>query len=65
MHNLAVLDRLAGGTTVKPAIKDLPVIIAHIKPVGSNEQTIHKALRQQNALGVRLIFPSRGKKILL
>lgn len=65
MRNLAILDSLAGGRVGKPVIKDLPVIISHIKPVGSNEQTIHKALRQQNDLGVRLIFPKRGKKILL
>ncbi|UAY54113.1 MBL fold metallo-hydrolase [Arachidicoccus terrestris] len=65
MHNLSILDSLAGGTPGKPVIKDLPVIIAHIKPLGSNEQMIHKALREQNELGVRLVFPKRGRKILL
>ena len=65
MKNLAQLDSLAGGGSDRHPIKNLPVIIAHIKPAGSNEQTIHKELRQQNQLGVRLIFPKRGKKILL
>ncbi|SEA50317.1 3',5'-cyclic-nucleotide phosphodiesterase [Arachidicoccus rhizosphaerae] len=65
MRNLATLDSLAGGNNSHHPIKDLPVIIAHIKPVGSNEQVIHKELHQQNALGVTLIFPKRGRKILL
>lgn len=65
MRNLSLLDSLAGGTATRHPIKDLPVIIAHIKPAGSNEQSIHKELHQQNTLGVQLIFPQRGKKILL
>jgi 3',5'-cyclic-nucleotide phosphodiesterase len=65
MRNLAILDSLAGGNQNHHPIKGLPVIIAHIKPVGSNEQVIHKELHQQNALGVALFFPKRGKKILL
>lgn len=65
MGNLALLDSLAGGSETYHPIKNLPIIIAHIKPVGSNEQVIHKELRQQNTLGVQLIFPKRGKKILL
>ena len=65
MRNLSLLDSLAGGTADQHPIKDLPVIIAHIKPAGSNEQTIHRELHQQNTLGIRLIFPKRGKKILL
>ena len=65
MKNLTLLDSLAGGTAQQPALSNFPVIITHIKPIGDNEQTIQKALRKQNDLGVQLIFPKRGKKIML
>lgn len=63
--NLAILDSLAGGTVDHSALGGLPVIIAHIKPAGDNERTIKTELAGLNQLGVRLIFPKRGKKIEL
>lgn len=65
IRNLNLLDRLAGGTDTHHPIKDLPVIIAHIKPGGDREALIHEQLQQQNTLGVKLIFPKRGQEILL
>lgn len=65
MRNLAVLDSLAGGTRQHSSLTDLPVIIAHIKPAGNNEQVIKAELTDQNKLGVKLIFPKKGRKILL
>lgn len=65
MENLKLLDSLAGGTEDHPAIKDVPIIITHIKPAGANEATIKSELKKQNDLGVRLIFPKKGRKIAL
>ena len=65
ISNLTILDRLAGGTPLHHVIAKLPVIIAHIKPVGDNEQIIHKELKALNQLDLHLIFPKRGKRIAL
>lgn len=65
MKNLSILDSLAGGTKEHPTIKNLPVIIAHIKPISDNESTIKSELQAQNKLGVQLVFPKKGHKIIL
>lgn len=56
MNNLHYLESLAG----KNALKDFPVIVAHIKPDGNNEAQIHKELKEENDLQVKLIFPKQG-----
>lgn len=47
--------------TGKNSLKDLPVIITHIKPAGLNESRIKQQLQERNDLGVKLIFPEQGK----
>ncbi len=47
------------------SLQNFPVIITHIKPDGDNETKIIKQLKALNALGLRLIFPQQGKRIVL
>ncbi|MGG7666758.1 MBL fold metallo-hydrolase [Dyadobacter sp. BHUBP1] len=53
-----VLGRLAG----KEHLRNLNVVVTHIKPVGNNEETIRKELETANHLDLRLIFPEQGVK---
>lgn len=61
MKNLNILDSLAG----KNALKNMPIIVAHMKPSGNNIQAIRDELAKENYLGVNFIFPKQGKKIEL
>lgn len=62
MQELSVLAKLCN----KPqALKNLPVIITHIKPKGNNEQVIKKELQQLNKHAVKLIFPQQARAIRL
>jgi len=57
MSELHVLSKLTG----VDAMKELPVVITHIKPNGNNEADIKKQLIQSNDLQVKLIFPVQGR----
>ncbi|MDE1191235.1 MAG: 3',5'-cyclic-nucleotide phosphodiesterase [Arachidicoccus sp.] len=57
--NLHYLENIAG----KNSLKNLPVIVAHIKPDEDNEKIIHEELLKENDLHVKLIFPVQGEKI--
>ncbi|MXV53055.1 3',5'-cyclic-nucleotide phosphodiesterase [Pedobacter sp. HMF7647] len=59
MEELNKLADLAG----RQRMKNLKVVIAHIKPNGDNEAKIHEQLKQLNKFGVDLIFPEQGKEI--
>jgi cAMP phosphodiesterase len=59
------LTALAAMCKKKNALKDLPVIITHMKPKANHEQIIKKELQQQNKQGVKLIFPQQGKALHL
>ena len=61
MKNLHCLEGLAG----KNALKDFPIIVAHIKPDGDNEKQIHEEMEKENDLQLKLIFPKQGEKIEL
>lgn len=61
MTELKDLDSLAGAG----AVKGLPVLITHIKPVGENLAKIRAQLVKENTLGVKLIFPEQAKVIRL
>lgn len=56
------LQRLQSVCTNKNALKNLPVIITHIKPTadGKAEAKIRQQLISQNAVRVKLIFPHQG-----
>jgi len=58
MKEFEVLGRLAG----KEHLRNLNVVVTHIKPVGNNEEMIRKELGIANSLGLRLIFPEQGVK---
>ncbi|HWV28594.1 MAG TPA: 3',5'-cyclic-nucleotide phosphodiesterase [Dyadobacter sp.] len=58
MKEFEVLGRLAG----KEHLRNLNVVVTHIKPAGNNEETIRKELGAGNSLGLRLIFPEQGVK---
>ncbi|WP_031528224.1 MBL fold metallo-hydrolase [Dyadobacter crusticola] len=53
---LEKLAALAG----QQSMRNLNVVVTHIKPVGSNEAQITAELNKENTLGVKLIFPQQG-----
>ncbi|MCF0071356.1 3',5'-cyclic-nucleotide phosphodiesterase [Dyadobacter sp. CY261] len=61
MQEFQTLASLAG----KAHLKDLNVIVTHIKPTGNNEATIRKELTGANDLGLHLIFPEQGVPLYL
>jgi cAMP phosphodiesterase len=61
MKELGILGDLAG----KEHMRNLNVVVTHIKPNGNNEETIRKELAAGNSLGLRLIFPVQGEKFEL
>jgi cAMP phosphodiesterase len=56
MHEMEALAKLAG----KDALKELNVIITHIKPTGNNEEMIKKQLSEQNKYKLNFIFAEQG-----
>lgn len=56
MNNLALI---VGSET----LKEIPIVITHMKPFRDNEKKIKEQLIQQNQLGLKLIFPEQGKKM--
>lgn len=61
MQEMQVLADLAG----KEAVKGLNIIVTHIKPPLSSEKKIIQQLKQNNPLGLKLIFPQQGKRFNL
>jgi cAMP phosphodiesterase len=57
MNEMTVLAKMAG----KENMKNLPVVITHIKPNGNNEMMIKKELAASNPLGLKLVFPVQAK----
>ncbi|MVX37002.1 3',5'-cyclic-nucleotide phosphodiesterase [Myroides sp. LoEW2-1] len=51
--------------TDSQTLKDLNIIVTHLKPVGNQIETIKQELEQNNPLQVKYIFPEQGKKISL
>ena len=61
MKSLHELDELAGGK----ALKDLPVVITHIKYSLTREQPqarMEQELAAANDLGVRFVIPQQGSR---
>ncbi|GLU56606.1 MBL fold metallo-hydrolase [Dyadobacter frigoris] len=56
MKEMDKLAMLAG----KENMKDLKLIITHIKPTGQNEVIIKGQLGSNNALGLEIIYPEQG-----
>jgi 3',5'-cyclic-nucleotide phosphodiesterase len=56
MNEMEELAKLAG----KDALKELNVIITHMKPSGNNEEMIKKQLSEQNKYKLNFIFAEQG-----
>ena len=61
MKEMQALSNLAG----KDAIKNLPIIITHVKPPTAHITQLTKQLKLANTLGLNLIFPQQGKAFVL
>lgn len=60
MNEMHVLSKLTG----VDAIKNLSIVITHIKPNGNNEAMIKEEVKQLNDLQLKIIFPEQGKLIV-
>jgi hypothetical protein len=47
--------------SVHSVLKNFPVGIIHIKPIGNNKSMIKKPLLLSNSLHLKIIFPEKGK----
>ncbi len=61
MKEFEVLAALAG----KEHLRNLNVVVTHIKPVGKTEAIVRRELDAANTFGLRLIFPEQGDKFEL
>lgn len=60
-EELAILAKMAG----QKDLKNLKIIITHLKPGGNRIEMIKKELTENNPLKVQLIFPEQGRNIRL
>ncbi len=49
----------------KASLQKISIIITHMKPESNNETEIMHQLKAENKLGLQLLFPQQGRKILL
>ena len=49
----------------KNNLKNLPLVVTHMKPEGENEKIIRQEVKALNVLGFKIIFPQQGKTFLL
>ena len=67
IYELSSLASLVNKENPKSSLKDLPVVVTHIKPSikkGRNtKEIIRKELEELNSLGVNFIIPSQGDKL--
>ena len=61
MKELHVLEELAG----KGSLKDFNIIITHLKPPTKNIAKLKEQIKNQNDLGVKIIYPEQGKRFEL
>lgn len=58
MKELHVLEDLAG----KGSLKNFKIIVTHLKPPTKNIVKLKEQIKNQNDLGVKIIYPEQGKK---
>ncbi|GIL22188.1 MAG: 3',5'-cyclic-nucleotide phosphodiesterase [Bacteroidota bacterium] len=58
-EELSVLEKLTGAGQ----LKNLNVVITHMKPLGNREETIRKQIASGNTLNINFIFPQQGKAL--
>lgn len=56
INEMNALSRLTG----KNLMKNFPVVITHIKPIGDNEIKIKKQISLSNKLQLKIIYPQQG-----
>lgn len=61
MKELHILEDLAG----KGSLQNFKIIITHLKPPAKNIAKIKEQLKEQNDLGLKIIYPEQGKKFSL
>lgn len=61
MQEMHVLEELAG----KDTLKGFKIIITHLKPPTKNITKIKEQIKNQNDLGLKIIYPEQGKKFEL
>ncbi|RXM42955.1 MBL fold metallo-hydrolase [Flavobacterium sp. YO12] len=61
MKELHVLEKLSG----KGSLKDFNIIITHLKPPAKNIVKLKEQIKNQNDLGVKIIYPEQGVKFNL
>lgn len=61
MKELHALEELAG----KDSLKGFKIIITHLKPPAKNIVKIKEQLKNQNDLGLKIIYPEQGKRFEL
>ena len=61
MQEMHVLEELAGKNT----LKGFKIIITHLKPPTKNIIKIKEQIKNQNDLGLKIIFPEQGKRFEL
>jgi cAMP phosphodiesterase len=59
LEELLALEKISGSGT----LKNLNVVITHMKPLGNREAVIKKQLTENNVLGVKFVFPKQGKEL--
>jgi cAMP phosphodiesterase len=59
MKELHVLEELAG----KDSLKNFKIIITHLKPPAKSIAKIKEQLKNQNDLGIKIIYPEQGKQL--
>jgi len=67
IHELSILASLVNKENPKSSLKDLPVVVTHIKPSikkdRNTKEIIRKELEELNSLGVKFIIPSQGDRL--
>lgn len=61
LEELLALEKISGSGT----LKNLNVVITHMKPLGNREAVIKKQLTENNVLRVKFVFPKQGRKLEL
>ena len=61
MEEMHQLEKYAG----KKALKNLNIIVTHIKPKEGNKEIIQKELNEMDDLGLNFIYPEQGNRIII
>jgi cAMP phosphodiesterase len=57
MQEMDTLGQLTG----KTALQKVPIVITHMKAFGREEALLKKEIKENNSLGLKLVFPEQGK----